>query len=215
MKFSNYRAWFRLRSLAPSHWARVISQVDWPVQAGLCAGICGLLMLAASWHIQGQTNELLAASSRVISKQPNSAQFPGQPSQSIEPIFSAPEHNTHLADLGRLFKLAKDKGVNLGAIEYRIEPSTTLPLLVRTLNLRVNEEYPKLKGFVAELLNAMPHVSLQEIRIEHKDDAALQEHVMLKLSFLYQSPPKNSPVSQGTNRSQSTSDTQVDYAKLR
>lgn len=215
MKSSNNRPWFRLRALTPAHWARVISQVDWPVLAGLCAGICGLLMLAATWHIQGQTNELLAASSQVISKQTNDAKLSRQPSQSIEPIFSVPEQNTHLADLGRLFKLAKDKGVNLGAIEYRVEPSTTLPILVRTLNLRVNEEYPKLKGFVAELLNAFPHVSLQEIRIERKDDAALQEHVMLKLSFLYQSPQKNLPASQGTNRSQSASAAQMDYAKLR
>jgi len=71
-------------------------------------------------------------------------------------------------------------------VEYRQTSNPSLQVLVRTLDIRIHEDYPRLKGFVADLLGNMPHVSLQEIRVERKDAAVTQGQVLLKLSFVYQ-----------------------------
>ncbi len=166
-------------------------QANWPLLAGLCAGMCGLLMLVMSWYFQRQAHQPLAATPPVLSNQVPAPRTPSLLPPPSETTFVAPAPNTHLDDLARLFKLARDRGVNIGTIEYRFETTAALPLLIRTLDLRINEDYPKLKIFVAELLNAMPHAALQEIRVERKDTAASPAQIMLKLSFVYQATAKN------------------------
>lgn len=162
----------------------------WPVVLGLCAAVLGLLMGAAAEYVAQQTRQLAQANQAA-----SLSQVPGQgvanpASASTEFAWSVPAPHTHLDDMNRLFKLAKDSGVAVGAIVYRLEASSAAPILVRTLDLRLNEDYPKLKAFVAALLVAMPHLALQEIRVERKDATALQQQVLLKLSFFYQSDAK-------------------------
>lgn len=182
------------QGLGRSRSVQLISQVHWPVLVGLCAGMCGLLMLGAAWYLQRLSHRPPATTPPALLNQ-----VPGQQASKLLPplleiSFEAPAPNTHLDDLARLFKLAREQGVKIGTIEHRLESHTTLPLLIRTLDLRLSESYPKLKIFVAELLSTMPHVSLQEIRVERKDATAMQKQIMLKLFFVYQTPAKSSSV---------------------
>jgi hypothetical protein len=174
--------------------ARAITHAGWPTLAGLLAGVCGLLMLAAAWHFHNQANQLLESSQTNPSGSDSGYSSSRQFARATEAVFTVPEESTYIDDLGKLFKLAKAKGVGIGTIEYRYEPSASLPVLVRTLDIRINEDYPKIKDFVAELLGAMPHVSLQEIRVDRKDAVTLQGQILLKLAFVYKKPVANSSV---------------------
>lgn len=200
MKIPKPRSFLPWQGLARARLMQVISEADWPVLAGLCAGLCGLLMLGASWYLQRQNHQPLAAAPAALSDQAPDRRAAKLSPPSSEAAFAAPAASTHLDDLALLFRLAKVQGVKIGTIEYRSETSTALPVLVRTLDLRINEDYPRLKAFVAELLSSMPHVALQEIRVERKDASALQEQIMLKLSFAYQTATKSAAVAPGRNR---------------
>ena len=169
----------------------------WPVVLGLCAGVLGLLMGGAAQYVTQQTRQL-AQANQAASLQQVPGQGVANPASALtEFVWSVPAPQTHLDDMNRLFKLAKDSGVAVGAIVYRLEASSAAPILTRTLDLRLNEDYPKLKAFVAALLVAMPHLALQEIRVERKDATASQQQVLLKLSFFYQSDAKAPATARG------------------
>lgn len=161
-----------------------LAQAGWPTLVGLLAAACGVAMLAAAWHYDLQARRL--RSPEAVLGEPNNPADTRQFARATEALFTVPEDSSHIDDLSRLFKLAKAKGVHIGTVEYRQEQSPSLQVLVRTLDIRIHEDYPKLKGFVAELLGAMPHVSLQEIRVDRKDAVTLQGQVLLKLAFVYQ-----------------------------
>lgn len=160
-----------------------LAQAGWPTLVGLLAAACGVAMLAATWHYDLQAHRL--RSPEAVLGEPNNPADTRQFARATEALFTVPEDSSHIDDLTRLFKLAKAKGVHIGTVEYRQEQSPSLQVLVRTLDIRIHEDYPKLKGFVAELLGTMPHVSLQEIRVDRKDAVTLQGQVLLRLAFVY------------------------------
>lgn len=168
--------------------AGLLRQAGWPTLVGLLAAACGLVVLAAALHFDRQTRSLHSLEASTGLGPPGDATANHQFARATEAILTVPEDGTHIDDLSRLFKLAKTKGIHIGTVEYRQEQNPSLQVLIRTLDIRIHEDYPKLKGFVAELLGAMPHASLQEIRVDRKDATALQGQVLLKLAFVYRAP---------------------------
>lgn len=183
-----------VQALARARWVRYFTGSGWPALAGLGAGVLGLVMLVAAMAFQWQAAQLLEARANAIERGRHRANASIQLAAADGALFQAPAHGTHLEDVARLFKLAKAKGVNIGAIEYRSETSAALPILIRTLDLRINEPYPKFKAFVADLLSSMPHVFLQEIQVEQGHAPSYKEQYMLKLSFVYQTAAGNNAV---------------------
>lgn len=181
-----------LRPSAGSHrygsLSELLRQTGWPTLVGLLAAICGLIMLLAAWHYDQRARHLITLDASAQPGTPGGTPEARQFARATEAIFTIPEDNTHIDDLSRLFRLAKSKGVHIGTVEYRQTPNPSLQVLVRSLDIRIDDDYPKLKGFVAELLGTMPHVSLQEIRVERKDAAVTQGQILLKLAFVYRAP---------------------------
>ncbi len=182
-----------LRALAPTHvlaragWGRTA----WPVVGGSLAFVAGLLMLACAALFYRQAGQLLEPATQPGVGRDVST---GRPAASGDSAFLVPAYATQLDDVNLLFRIATDQSVTLGPIEYRSEPGSSLPVVVRELDLRLNEEYPKLKVFLAELLKQMPHLYVREIQVELGTGAAAKVRTTLKLSMVYQAPAaKNSP----------------------
>ena len=186
MKPVAIRTLWSFNGLGRARWVRSLAGTGWPALAGFGAVMVGVLMLGAAAYFQWQASQLMASSTQAISGRGLATRTSTQLPAADGSLLQAPAYGTHLEDVGKLFKLAKEKGVNIGTIEYRSETSAALPILIRTLDLRINEEYPKFKAFVAELLSSMPHVFLQEIQVEQGNANSTKEQIMLKLSFVYQ-----------------------------
>jgi hypothetical protein len=173
-------------TLRSSGQARGLAAAGWPVLAGLAAFVIGLLILASAAYLHRQAKKLVESTAHVAATQ----ESPGTPSPGAtgaEAFASQlPLLATHLDDVGLMLQLAKGQGVNVGPITYRSEVNAALPVVLRQAELHVDEEYPKVKAFIAELLRKMPHVYLEEVRVEQ---AATPSKVQatLKLSFAYQS----------------------------
>lgn len=198
MKLGRQHSHATLTLLRPSAVVGLVAHLGWPALIGVLAAIGGLGMLGATWHYSRQISALTEQATAIAT---DSAASPGTTrrfARATEPTFIVPRDSTNLDDLKYLFKLAKAKGVSVDTVEYHQEPDLTLQVLVRTLDIRVHEDYPKLKGFIAELLAAMPHATLQEIRVDRKDARTAQGQVLLKLAFVYRSemPPRPSRPSQ-------------------
>lgn len=192
MKLGRHHLHTTLAMLRPSAVARLVTHIGWPTVLGLLATLGGVAMLGTAWHYRGQVRELTEPGTVVAadnSRQPSTTR---QFARATEATFIVPQDNSHLDDLKYLFKLAKAKGINIDTVEYHQEPDLALQVVVRTMDVRVHEDYPKLKGFVAELLASMPHAALQEIRVDRKDARTPQGQVLLKLAFVYRAemPPR-------------------------
>jgi hypothetical protein len=166
---------------------RAVAQLGWPRQMALVLLMVALACLASAWQIAQQAQDLRAQIERAQKSQ--SVQSKGQ-APAFEALSMAPEDTQYIKDLELLFQIGRDTGVSFGSIEYKAEANTKTPLTLRTLDLRANEDYPKIKGFVSKVLNHMPNAALQEIRIERKDAQAAQGSMLLKLTLVYQTPLK-------------------------
>lgn len=188
MKFGHLDLFSSTGNLRHSSLTGLIRQAGWPTLGGLLALAIGLAMLSAAWHYDQQARRLRTPGDATQQEVPADAAGVRQFARATEATFTIPEDSTHIDDLNQLFKLAKAKGVQIGTVEYRQTPNPSLQVLVRTLDIRIHEDYPKLKGLVAELLGSMPHASLQEIRVERKDAATAQGQILLKLALVYRAP---------------------------
>lgn len=168
--------------------SRSATAAGWPVLAGLGALVLGLLMLGGTAILYRQAHQLIESMPQVA---PTASDPVATNASSPVAAFMSqmPPVSTHLDDVGFLFKLAKERSVSIGPISYRTQAGSPLPVVMRMLDLRVEEEYPKLKAFVAELLRQMPHLYLEEIRVEQGSAATSKAQFTLKLSFVYQSSP--------------------------
>jgi len=158
----------------------------WPVLAGLVAFALGLLLLGGAGFFYRQAYRLVESTAQVPPEQARPANSPAALPAADSAALQMPAYATHLDDIGLLFELAKEQGVSLGPITYRSDVNASVPVVVRMLELRLDEEYPKLKAFVAELLRRMPHLYLEEIRVEQGAAATSKAQATLKLSFVYQ-----------------------------
>lgn len=151
--------------------------------AALTALLVGLLMLAASRVVIPQQNGPGASfENPSFSRKESTTQDSHGPGLSD---LHAPLYATHLDDVAQIFALAKVHGIVLGQIDYRNEPNSSLPIRVRTLDLHIAEDYPKFKPFVADLLATMPHLFLQEIRVERGNAETSKAQITLKVSLIY------------------------------
>lgn len=169
----------------PKHALQFFSALGWPggVGALLLAGC--LVLLGAAWHMDRQAR-LLAADGplQTSSVKPQARQF----ARASEAMFTVPADGTYLDDLQQLFKMAKAKGINIGNVEYRQESDPLLKVLVRTLDVRIQEDYPRLKAFMSTVLETMPHASVREVRVDRRDATTTQGQIVVRLAFVYRRP---------------------------
>lgn len=166
-------------------WLRAFAQLGWPNKLAGVLLLTAALFTVSAWAIFRHAQEMSLRFGPLQTQQ--AAVQPGAPPV-YEPLSMAPPDTQYIRDLGLLFQWGKEAGVTFGIIEYKSEVHPKTPLTVRTLDLRTQEDYPKIKGFISRVLNDMPHAALQEIRIDRKDAQAIQGAMLIQLSLVYQTP---------------------------
>jgi len=168
---------------------RVLSLHHWPLVT------CLLLVLVAGalqWTSFALKQKSLALEQQSAAA-PTAGASQGLPDMEADLVASLPDQGSYTRDLASFFKIANDSAMELGAIDYRVEENPKLPYLInRSMEFRLNDEYPKVKAFLSRVLQKLPHVSLQEIRIEKKDVLTAQGAVQVRLVLLYRVMPTNS-----------------------
>jgi hypothetical protein len=168
-----------------SAWQRLTGAVGWPILCGGGAFVVGLLLMGAAAFYNHRARALTEARTPIA---PETAAVSGVPSQAPPSelfLTQLPADATHLDDIGWIFKIAKEQGVNLGAVTYRAETTGAIPVVVRSMEVRVDEEYPKLKMFLAQMLRDLPHLSVDEIRIEQGNVPTGKLQATVHLSLIY------------------------------
>lgn len=171
-----------------------VLRLGWPAVLACVLLAAAGASLAGAWYAHTrllETNQSIAAMQRtqktVVRALP----------ASNDPLPLAPSDTLFLDDLRAIFALAKKFGVSLGVVEYKTERSDKLPLTMRTIELKVKEDYPKIKSFLSQLLADLPFASLQEIRVERTDGLATQGTLLIRLMLIYKSTDNGSEPATG------------------
>jgi hypothetical protein len=97
-----------------------------------------------------------------------------------------PPTSQSTADLRVIFAAAQSAHVELARGEYSVRPVEGSGGLQRfDVILPVKEHYAPVKAFVAEVLNKLPHASLDELRVERPGSAADQLDSRVHFTLFY------------------------------
>ena len=111
----------------------------------------------------------------------HSLDTPGEQLAEFYKFFPAEKTSPHW--LGLMVEIANKKGLSLNHGEYAIVRDTTGELRRLRITLPVQGTYPQIRQYLAELIEQIPSMSLENVQFERKDimDTDLQAKVKLVL----------------------------------
>lgn len=161
-----------------------VQRAGWPLLLAVLLLLGSAGALGVSWWAQ---REMRAMSLQILAAQTKRATVQQQTGTSpTEASLPYPGETLYLDDLAGIFKSANAAGVNLGVVDYKTERSDKLPLTLYTLEIKLKDDYPKVKAFLSQTLTQLSHASLQELRMERPDAASAQGLMLVRLMLVYQ-----------------------------
>ena len=131
----------------------------------------------------------LAAKMEAASRAPAPAQRPLSSSERTQEFVSRfPPLARNADDLEKVFALAKARRIDLTKGEYQLKAEPNAPLVFYTATFPVQNEYGALKAFAADVLQALPHVSMDELRMSRPDARVGALDSTVRFTFVYGSP---------------------------
>jgi hypothetical protein len=140
-------------------------------QIGVALLLAAAALVAYAPQLARQTEALHAQAQRTRGQlddvRQRLAQRPSSPPQAAQLRAWFPTIDRATADVRVLFAAARKNRIDLGKGEYTLVRAEDASGLQRfEVVLPVKERYGAIKGFVADVLNEIPHASLAELRIE-------------------------------------------------
>ncbi|MGQ0710960.1 MAG: hypothetical protein ACT4NV_14580 [Rhodoferax sp.] len=158
-----------------------VAALGWPAVAAALLVPCAIAMWAISGWLAYETGRLQRGAVSIAHTVPPAPTFTHQ--EENEPKF--PHGTQYTRDLGTLLDIMHRVGLNTGLVGYRSITHAKLSITERHIDLRINDDYPKLKRFLATTLDTLPNATLQEIQVERKYPSTEQTTIFLKLVLFY------------------------------
>jgi hypothetical protein len=181
-----------LNGLLQRTWRRALRRVGQPGLFGIALLIAAVLMALWLPHIIRQADTLRAA----LATQSDAAarqERPPRPrltrsEQAAEFVSSMPPLSQSAGDLSTVFAIAARRKMSLPRGEYqlKVEPNTSLVSYAVTLPVR--GDYGTLKGFSADVLDALPNGSMDELRMARGDVGNTTLDAVVRFTLVYRSP---------------------------
>ena len=157
---------------------------------GLAMALVAVVGLAYAFRTQREAADLqlqaeaARAQAALVTAAPVEVVPPGERLARFQNWF--PTADTSTADLRKIFKAAQASHLTLARGEYSL---TTIDgsggLQKFDVILPVKEHYGAVKSFVADVLNALPHASLAELRVERPAAAANELDTRVHFTLYY------------------------------
>jgi hypothetical protein len=170
-------------------WQRVVRRVGYPGVLALAllvpTAIIALWMPQLSRHADELRAALVAQADAVARQSQPVRRRMSNGEQVLEFVAAFPPLAQSSSDLDEVFAFAKHRNVTLlkGEYQLKLEPST--PLVSFTATFPVRNEYGALKDFTADVLKALPHVSMDELRLTRTDTGSGVLDSVVRFTFIY------------------------------
>jgi hypothetical protein len=133
--------------------------------------------------------DTLAAAAQRAARAPATVQRPMSDREQVQQFVSRfPPLSRNAEDLERVFALAKKRRIDLLKGDYQLKSEPNSPLISYTATFPVQNEYKALKAFTGDVLQALPHVSMDELRMSRADARSGSLDSIVRFTFVYGSP---------------------------
>ncbi len=174
-------------------WHRMLRRVG---PLGLAAGIftLGAVTLMA-WAIELKTQR--AALNQQLQAQATKATPPDlvMPASRVpvgqqidEFVATFPPLSQNPADLGDVFQSAEHRQIQLFRGDYQFKNDANAALVVLTATFPLHAAYGPTKEFAADVLRALPHASMDELRMTRNAADVGELESSIRFSFVYRRP---------------------------
>jgi hypothetical protein len=92
------------------------------------------------------------------------------------------------SDVKQVFAGAQRAHVNLPKGDYLVKADAGSPFITYTATFPVHESYDSLKMFAADVLQALPHAALDELRMARPNTASAVLDATIRFTFVYRRP---------------------------
>ncbi|MBS0434781.1 MAG: hypothetical protein JSR75_07795 [Proteobacteria bacterium] len=149
-------------------------------------------LLGAGWFMQQRSESLradLVAKAREVAAQTPLARRALTPAEQLgSEVAAFPPLAQNAADLEQVFAAAQARRIALLKGDYQLKADPGAPLITFTATFPVRHEYAAVKGFTADVLSALPHVSMDELRMARADAGTGTLDSIVRFTFVYRNP---------------------------
>lgn len=161
-------------------------------QWGRCLGVTGLAgigLLAAALVLQlaavGPARDAVAAQAErlAVLRHAAAARTAEAPPPPVDPLAGLPPAGAAAQQIGELERLARAHDLDLPRGQYSVAPLAGTSLQRWQLVLPLEGPYPALHAFLAAVLERLPNLALDELKLERERIESVDLHAELRLSL--------------------------------
>ena len=172
-------------------WQRAVRRLGMPGVVALLLLLPLLAIVLSLPRLESQSDELRVALATELEVSARQAP-PAPPRKSrveltTDFVAGFPFIEQSSSDLEKVFALATQRKLALPKGDYQLKQEPNAPLLTYTVSLPLRSEYGALKDFAADVLSALPHVSMDEMRMTRSDAGSAVLDSMVRFTFVYRS----------------------------
>lgn len=102
-------------------------------------------------------------------------------------VSTFPPLSQSASDLEQIFQAAAERSVPLTKGEYQLKADPSASLLLYTATFPVRNNYGAIKGFTTDVLKALPHASLEELRMKRDGVESTALDAVIRVTLVYRS----------------------------
>ncbi|MBL8288689.1 MAG: hypothetical protein JNL85_11960 [Rubrivivax sp.] len=180
-------------TLARGEWRATLRRAAWPLHRRLgrfgpaAVLVLALAMAFAAWH--AMRRPAIDASILKLEQQARELQQlrPRLDAATAQQTLRAlPPMRQHPADLRAVFEVADLHRVELANGEYQLRALAESSWVTVSATFPLTAGYPEVKAFTRSVLERLPHVALDDLRLERSHIGSRELQVRVRLSFHYQ-----------------------------
>lgn len=159
---------------------------------GVALLLAALLLASAIPSLQRQGQALrLAVAAKSTTPMPGAVRVARRVpvgEQVVEFVAAFPLLSQSPGDLDEVFQSARRHNVQLPRGEYQLKQDASAPLVIYTATFAVRTSYGAIKDFTADVLAALPHASMDELRMNRGASGSTELESVIRFSFVYRKP---------------------------
>ncbi|MFO1267011.1 MAG: hypothetical protein U1F25_09820 [Rubrivivax sp.] len=175
------------------HWQAALRRAAWPIHrrlgrfGPLAVLVLALALAAAAWHalrrpaIDASIQKLEQQARELRQLRPRLDAATAQ-----QTLRALPPMRQHPADLRTVFEVAEAHRIDLASGEYQLRSLAESALVTVSATFPLTAGYPEVKAFTRSLLERLPHVALDDLRLERSHIGSRELQVRVRMSFHYQ-----------------------------
>lgn len=170
-------------------WQRVFRRLGPPGLIALALLVPAVLIAVSMPRLNREADELRATlavkADAMLRMAPPARREMSTGEQVLDFVSGFPPLTQSSADLDKVFDTAKRRNISLPKGEYLLKVEPNSPLVTYTATFPVRNDYGSLKDFTADVLTALPHASMDELRMTRTDAASSVLDAVVRFTFVY------------------------------